>query len=575
MSWNLLREIGIDYVEDASACADVRLSFPVLLERGVDGRYLIVDEIGLKKNLTVLNECRTLLVDSEHQTIFDSAACGFDDGYGCLIDGGRIALLRRTTWELLILEPSGEVLERFDLSVHTQLAPRLVTWTPRGTFLLALLDSVYEVDILEIDRRGRLLWRLPTHEARFGCPTGVQQLPDGGVLVVDEFGHVAGEAGRDGEPGWQFGRHRDPSSRPDRLSNPMGARRQADGGHLIADTRNHRILDVSQDGVARRIEPDESEVGALCSPTFVERLPGGNLLICDAGNERVLELDAGLRVVWQYGRQVAHERALSYARSVELHPDGTLLVADTGHNRLVSLAKDGRVERVLDANGGLFWPRCARRTQSGSIVIADGRNSRIVELDPDGRVARTLSHLQRGEGLPLDDPHDVRALPGGHLLIADSGQDLVVETDWEGHIHWSAGESDGVPLHDPHSAQRLADGSYLIADTGSRRLLWVDRSGREIQALESFRADGTLRRLDRPRYAEMAEDGRIVVVDSGNNRVLVVTATGELLSELSHVPGSPLPHLAQPRWAQLVGPSELLVSDHSNHRILHLARSGS
>jgi sugar lactone lactonase YvrE len=573
MSWKLLGEIGVDYVESAPACGDVRLSYPVLLERGGDGRYLIVDEIGLRKNLTVLNECRTLLVDPEHRVLFDSAASGFDDGYGCLIDGGRVALLRRTTWELLILDPSGDVLERFDLSIHSQKAPRLVTWTPRGTFLIALLDSVYEVDILELDRRGRLLWRLPTREQHFGCPTGVQQLPDGAVLVVDEFGHIAGEADRDGLLRWQFGRRRDPSGRPDRLSNPMGARRQANGERLIADTRNHRILVVAPDGTARRLEIEGSLPGALCSPTFVDRLPDGHLLICDAGNERVLELDPELRVVWQYGRQVAHRRALSFARSVELGPDGTLLVADTGHDRLLSLSKDGREERILDANGGLFWPRCARRTPAGSIVVADGRNSRIVELAPDGGIARTLSRLERGEGLPLDDPHDVRALPDGHLLIADSGQDLVVETDWEGCIHWSAGEPGGIPLRDPHSAQRLADGSVLIADTGSRRLIWIDRGGRIVRELEEFRADGTLFRLNRPRYAEMADDGRIVVVDSGNNRVLVVTEKGELLWELSSVPDSPLPRLAQPRWAQLVTASELLVSDHSNHRILHLARS--
>lgn len=69
MSWSLLNEVGLDYAGEESKGES--LSFPVVLERAHDGTYLIVDEIGLRKNLPVRAECRTLHVDIGGEVLFD------------------------------------------------------------------------------------------------------------------------------------------------------------------------------------------------------------------------------------------------------------------------------------------------------------------------------------------------------------------------------------------------------------------------------------------------------------------------------------------------------------------------
>lgn len=559
-AWLLVAEFGLDYSAGDGSEGDLR--FPVSLERGADGTYLIVDEIGLPKNLTVLSECRTLRVAPSGEILFDSLEAGMSDAFGCFTNDG-MALLRRTTWELQLLSSDGSLRQTIDLSLFTQHLPRLVSWTSRGTFLIASLDHVFDVDLLEVDAQGRLLWYLPKKDA-IGCPTSIQLLESGNILIADEFGHVAVEVGRDGAIEWRYGRLRHPSAAPGMLSNPMGARELADGRRLIADTRNHRILSVDEKDSGTPLE-----LGAeLCAPTWADDAGDGHYLICEAGNRRAVELD-GQRVVWQYGEPVVQHRDLSFPRSVELLPNGALLVADTGHDRVVTLDPGGANEWPVEGVKPLFWPRCARLSPSGTLIVADGRNSRILEVSARGSALHELSDAGSSGELSLRDPHDVRLLAGDRLLITDSAAHRVVETDWEGRVRWSV-DRETVGLRDPHSAQQLADGTVLISDTANGRLVWVDLRGRIVREFMAFSSSGFLCRLDRPRYAETYEDGTLLVVDSGNNRVLAGDRDGNLLWELSRVPMSRQAHLQQPRWAQLISQNELLVSDHSNHRVLRL-----
>jgi hypothetical protein len=94
-----------------------------------------------------------------------------------------------------------------------------------------------------------------------------------------------------------------------------------------------------------------------------------------------------------------------------------------------------------------------------------------------------------------------------------------------------------------------------------------------VDCFDAVRAESSVLRLNRPRYAEVHPDGAMVIVDTGQNRVLITTLTGHLIWEISDVPGSPLPRLHQPRWATLVSRDEVVISDHFHHRIVYLRRS--
>jgi hypothetical protein len=478
-----------------------------------------------------------------------------------------MASLRRTKWELLITSPGGVIADRLHLDTFSKRLPRFVSWTCRKTFLIVFLNRAYDLDIVEIDRQGRLLWCLPVHIRHVGIAASAQLTDSDTVLIADPIRHVAMEIDRMGNVVWQFGETKHPASTIDHLSSPFSIRYLEDGRRVIADTRNHRILLIDIDGSGCEIMPHD---GTLRDPRYADVLDNGNCLICDTGNARIIELDEQGYIVWHYGTSVVSRRLLSYPRSVEVTGSGGYLIADTAHDRIIEII-DGQIrEKPFHDEPGLFWPRCVRMLPSGSLLIADARNSRIVEVSAEGHVLKELSHIDLNGSQALHDPHDVRMLPDDRLLVTESHQDMVVVVDWSGCVYQVVGGTGSVSLKDPHSAQRLEDGSIVIADTGHHRIVVVDSHGKEVREISVIHADSSSLRLHHPRYVEVTSDGTMVIADTGHNRILAATIEGRFIWELSRVPGSPQPLLNQPRWVKLVNRNEVVVCDHFHHRIIHV-----
>jgi sugar lactone lactonase YvrE len=572
MTWTVINEIGIGFSPMPAGGNGKLLHHPIFAVQHSDGTCLVVDELGREKQVPFSFGCRTIRVDADGNVLYDSLACGIDDGYGCLLDDGSMAILRRTKWELLITSPDGTAFDRLHLDTFSKRLPRFVAWTCKGTFLIVFLNRAYDLDIVEIDRKGRLLWCLPAHVRNIGIVASVQLTHSGNLLIADPVRHVAVEIDRAGNVVWQFGEVKHPSRSLDHLSSPGSIRHVKSGQRVVADTRNHRILRIDADGRNCEIMPHD---GTLCDPLYADVLDNGNCLICDTGNARIIVLDEQGYIVWHYGTRVVSRRLLSYPRSVEVTGAGGYLVADTAHDRIIEIL-DGQV-RELPFHGEprLFWPRCVRMLPSGSLLIADARNSRIVEVSAAGHVLRQLSHIQVNGTQTLQDPHDVRLLADDRLLITDSQQDLVVIVDWSGCVYQRVGGNGCVALKDPHSAQQLEDGSLVIADTGHHRIMVLDSRGEPVREINAIENDTCSHRLHHPRYVEVSPDGTMVVADTGHNRILAATITGSLIWELSRVPESTQPLLNQPRWVKLINRNEVVICDHFHHRILHVRHDSS
>jgi hypothetical protein len=275
----------------------------------------------------------------------------------------------------------------------------------------------------------------------------------------------------------------------------------------------------------------------------------------------------------QHGSLKVRKRHLSFPRSVQYLGKNRYMVANTAQNTIIQADRHGIRELRVNNKCGLFWPRAARKTKSGTILIADGRNGAIRELSPNGNELRYLKQCRHNKlFVTFQDPHDVRLQPNLNLLIVDSPQNLVVETDWNGRAAWVIGLENGVRLADPHSAQQLSDGRIMISDTRNHRIIFVDPGTGSSTSITEVKAGATRCKLCLPRYAEVAPDGTLVIADAGNDRVLITDLDFSFLDILSGIPGSPIPYLRAPRWVQPITRDELIISDHGNHRILHFRR---
>ena len=554
---------------EATARTDQRspLRHPVFAARYHDGSYLIVDELGKEKLVPYSFGCRTIRMDADHNILYDSLANGIEDGYGCLMSNDRMAILRRTNWELLIMSLDGEVKDRLRLATFSKCLPKSVVWTCNETFLIVFDIKAFDLDIIEIDSKGRLLWSLPANCRHIGIVMSAQLTPSNTVLLADPIWHVAAEIDRAGNVVWQFGEAKHPSRGIDHLSSPSSIRRKEDGRSVIADTRNHRVLLLDAEGTDCQVLHHD---GTFRDPVYADLLDNGNCLVCDTGNKRVIELDQQGYIVWDYGAPVVSRRLLSYPRSVDVNGSGGYLIADTAQDRIIELVDDHVREMPFKGQPDLFWPRCARMLPSGSLLIADARNQRVVEVSAEGDVLNQLTHIDMDGQRKLEDPHDVRMLADGRLLITDSSQNLVVVTDWCGRVFLAVGGKGAGILKDPHSAQGLEDGGIIITDSGNSRIVVTDATGAVIHEFDCIMDGACQYRFHRPRYVEVTPNGKMVIADTGHNRILAATLEGNFLWELSTIPDSLQPLLNQPRWVRLIGEDEVVICDHFHHRILHL-----
>jgi hypothetical protein len=214
---------------------------------------------------------------------------------------------------------------------------------------------------------------------------------------------------------------------------------RSSGVTLVADARKEAALQVTERGTVMQSFNATSWTrlgfGGLDAPRGASWVPNGNVLVADTGNDRIVEIDAGDRKVWELKGRVVKPRWAERLRT------GNTLVADTGHNRLVEVNANGQpVWGLGDGSTRILNnPAHCQRLPSGNTLVADAGNNRVMEVNPAGQLV-----WMAGGGRPLADddqpglnnPQCAIRLPSGNTLIADTGNNRVVEVDARNTVVW-------------------------------------------------------------------------------------------------------------------------------------------
>lgn len=222
----------------------------------------------------------------------------------------------------------------------------------------------------------------------------------------------------------------------------------------------------------------------LLSPNYVTRLPNGGTLIADTGNHRVVEV-RDQSIVWQFGKQgeaASSPRHLSQPKSAERTPQGTMLIADFGNRRVLEVMVSGEVRWGRE---GFKGPCYASRTGLGSTLVCDWADHQVIELDSQGAVVWTYGqsgYSGSGENQLFHPEHAIR-LENGHTLISDTQNHRVIEVDSERRIVWQYGGDPrllgrkgrfGIQLNTPVLAWRLPEGNTLVVHAGKNHVVELD-----------------------------------------------------------------------------------------------------
>lgn len=197
-----------------------------------------------------------------------------------------------------------------------------------------------------------------------------------------------------------------------------------DGGLLVTDTGNHRVMYLAPSAenwsVVAGGRGNGSGTDQLCFPKAAVASTDG-IIVADTNNHRVLEFFTGSTEGFVVaGGQGKGNRCdqLSGPCGVAMSSTDDLIVADTMNNRLVQVAlrchTGGHRCRVL-LDKAIDTPIDLAVTDQGGLLVLEQHGHRIVHLQPQssrGRHTCVIERLKFPQGLTLDK--------FGNLLVADT-----------------------------------------------------------------------------------------------------------------------------------------------------------
>jgi hypothetical protein len=261
---------------------------------------------------------------------------------------------------------------------------------------------------------------------------------------------------------------------------PAGVITQSPGGAadnrvLLVDPFGNIVWQYGQFGVSGN-GPNQLNTPVQC--TF---LPSYDVLITDQANNRIIEVNYGKQIVWQYpGVNTNTGDQLNGPNSAELLANGHILISDQGNNRGLEVNRADQILKTFTAGGTINTLAFASRLVNGDTLLTDAGNARIVEVNAKDEVV--WQYFTDTDPMSVAAPLPTRAvrLSTGDTLISDQFNNRVILVNHAGDIVTSYGlpldgggaignnigydlESTQKGLYSPYDAKVIGDYTGLTA----------------------------------------------------------------------------------------------------------------
>jgi uncharacterized protein (TIGR03663 family) len=264
----------------------------------------------------------------------------------------------------------------------------------------------------------------------FLSPKDMAVLPDGNLAIADSGNHRIVIMSQEGNLISEFGEF---GSEEGQFNEPWSIAVAADGTIYVADTWNHRIQHLDQEGKVLNVWGTNGDTGGelgegglFYGPRDIAVDEAGNVYVTDTGNKRVQKFDSTGNFLSQFGGSGASPGQFAEPVGIAIAPDGTIYVADTWNLRIQSFTPAGEVlqQYAVSAWAGqniMNKPYIA--VSNERIWLTDPEGYRIIELDLTGTAQRVWGNINN-LNLPFGLSHD-----GQRLWVADSENRRIVGYD--------------------------------------------------------------------------------------------------------------------------------------------------
>jgi predicted membrane-bound mannosyltransferase/DNA-binding beta-propeller fold protein YncE len=275
------------------------------------------------------------------------------------------------------------------------------------------------------------------------------------------------------------------------------------------------------------------------APRDIALSQDGTIYVADSRNHRILHLDQEGQLLHSWGSFAASDYTTNVMAppgtfnepwGLGIGPDGSVYVADTWNNRIQKFTSEGEFVTMWGQFGAAetpyhFWgPRDIAVDDQGRVFITDTGNKRIVIFDRDGNNLAAFGGAGLGVG-QFDEPVGIAVDDQGRLYIADTWNMRI-------QVMIPAGESLSFPTHitwdvDAWFSDSLDNKPFLavdevyntyVGDPVMGRVLIFDQQGNFIQAFGGFGSGPA--EIGIVGGLAIDADGSIWVADARNNRLM-------------------------------------------------------
>ena len=179
-------------------------------------------------------------------------------------------------------------------------------------------------------------------------------------------------------------------SQPGQFQRPRGLAIAPDGTLYIADTDNHRIQHIDQEGNALHvwgsfadIASGEAPAGTFYEPWGIDIGSDGSVYVADTWNHRIQKFspEGEFVTMWGFFGQAESPYAFWGPRDVTVDLNGNVLVTDTGNKRIVIFDADGNFISEFGSAGfspsEFDEPVGLAADSKGNLYVNDTWNQRI------------------------------------------------------------------------------------------------------------------------------------------------------------------------------------------------------